>query len=84
MDIKINNYSKKIIEETIHDEGFKNNTIWDGRKIIKDFKDTKDINDINAIWDLTKISLMDKGFKNRKKNINMQKLSLQEKYNLLK
>jgi asparagine synthase (glutamine-hydrolysing) len=70
---------KKFIKEVISEQSFRENNVWDSRKIISDFESN---NNHGIIWRICKHYLMLEGFKDyfdlSKKNINIS-----EKFNNL-
>jgi len=82
--INIDKQIKKVIQEAINEENFKNSNIWDGSKAIKDFNNSKSNQEtVNEIWHLTRIYLLDRGYKERKERAASSKLISSENFNLL-
>lgn len=82
-DIKIDAKSLMVIKNIVNSSDFKTSPNWNGKKILKDFNSQPDVNNISEIWKLVRLHLMDRGFKERKKEINLNKIKSKEKFNLL-
>ena len=77
----------KLMQEELNQKQFKEETVWDGKKILSDFDSIKSKNDHpikNKIWRIFCLYSLKKGFENIKTeslNINLKK---QLGFNLLK
>jgi asparagine synthase (glutamine-hydrolysing) len=82
-DIKIDAKSLMVIKNIVNSGDFKTSSHWNGKKILKDFNSQPDVNNISEIWKLVRLHLMDKGFKERKKETSLNKIKSKEKFNIL-
>ena len=84
---KENNEDIKLMQEELNQKQFKEETVWDGKRILSDFDSIKSKNDHpikNKIWRIFCLYSLKKGFENIKTeslNINLKK---QLGFNLLK
>ena len=78
------NISNHLINETINQVEFKTSDKWDSKKIIADYNDN-DLRPkkINKILHIIRIYLMNKGFNDRKENLNNLKKTNKENFNRL-
>tara|TARA_Y100000590_G_C15715139_1_gene1011618 strand:+ start:816 stop:2708 length:1893 start_codon:yes stop_codon:yes gene_type:complete len=78
------NISNHLINETINQVDFKTSDKWDSKKIIADYNDN-DLRPkkINKILHIIRIYLMNKGFNDRKENLNNLKKTNKENFNRL-
>jgi len=84
IDFTYNEKSLGIIEDTINQKDFIESSIWDGKKVLSDFK-SKDNNekDFNEMWKIISEYLLYKGYLNRKKEIKYNKNIKSNNFNLL-
>tara|TARA_B100000475_G_C14773996_1_gene220392 strand:- start:136 stop:543 length:408 start_codon:yes stop_codon:yes gene_type:complete len=84
IDFTYNEKSLGIIEDTINQKDFIESSIWDGKKVLSDFK-SKDNNekDFNEMWKIISEYLLCKGYLNRKKEIKYNKNIKSNNFNLL-
>ena len=74
----------RLITDSINNEDFKNHSVWNGKKIIKDFNNNeKKISCVGDIWQITKLYLQEKGFKEKSENVNFTHNKIEEQFNLL-
>ena len=83
---KENNEDIKLMEEEFNQKKFKEESIWDGKKILSDFNSLKSKNDQptkNKIWRIFCLYSLKKGFENIKKESSQKNLKKQLGFNLL-
>tara|TARA_B100000029_G_C17598346_1_gene964947 strand:- start:1487 stop:3403 length:1917 start_codon:yes stop_codon:yes gene_type:complete len=83
---KENNEDTKLMEEEFNQKKFKEESIWDGKKILSDFNSIKSKNDQltkNKIWRIFCLYSLKKGFENIKKESSQKDLKKQLGFNLL-
>ena len=74
------------MEEEFNQKKFKEESIWDGKKILSDFNSLKSKNDQptkNKIWRIFCLYSLKKGFENTKKESSQKNLKKQLGFNLL-
>ena len=77
-------FAYNLIRDTINENDFKNNNIWDSKKIISDFNNEEIRKEkMNKILMVVRTFLMHKGFENRKNKLNKQKNESKISFNKL-
>tara|TARA_Y100000590_G_scaffold449261_1_gene587116 strand:+ start:2899 stop:4797 length:1899 start_codon:yes stop_codon:yes gene_type:complete len=77
-------FAYNLIQDTINENDFKNNNIWDSKKIISDFNNEEIRKEkMNKILMVVRTFLMHKGFENRKNKLNKQKNESKISFNKL-
>ena len=80
----VNENLYNLIENTINEKDFKTSPHWDGKNILKDFYNSeKKLSKINEIWEITRLYLQKKGFKERIPFSSKVKIGKLEDFNYL-